>query len=121
MTAKTTKKTETKTEKSADFGAQGYDAFVKASEVAMKTAETLNGEITAYGKKTLEDMTAAAQELASVKTPAELLEKQTTLAKTAFEGFFAEFNKVTEIYTESAKEITAPFTQQFAAYKPFAA
>jgi phasin family protein len=90
------------------FSQENVDALVKSSEIAAKAAEGISTEISAYSKKSFEDGVAAAQDFASAKTLTELLEKQTSFAQTAFEGFVSQATKMNEIYVAAAKDITAP-------------
>lgn len=124
--AKTTAKVEDQVTKgineATDFGQQNVDALTKSSEIAAKAAEGISEEITAYAKKSFEDGVAAAQDLASAKTPVEFFEKQSAFATTAFEGFVAQATKMNEIFTAAAKDISAPInTRVEAASKTFAA
>lgn len=97
------------------FGQLNVDAFTKASELATKAAEGINEEITSYSKKSFEDGVAAAKDLASAKTAAELFEKQSAFAQSAFEGFVAQTTKMNEIFATAAKDITAPIGERFEA------
>lgn len=94
------------------FGQQNMDAIVKSSELAAKAAEGLNEEITAFSKKSFDDSVAAAKDFGSAKTTAELLEKQSSFATAAFEGFVAQATKMSEMYANVAKEITAPLNDR---------
>ena len=95
------------------FGQLNVDAFTKASELATKAVEGINEEITSYSKKSFEDGVAAAKDLASAKTAAELFEKQSAFAQSAFEGFVAQTTKMNEIFATATKDITAPIGERF--------
>ena len=97
------------------LGQLNVDAFTKASELATKAVEGINEEITSYSKKSFEDGVAAAKDLASAKTAAELFEKQSAFAQSAFEGFVAQATKMNEIFATAAKDITAPIGERFEA------
>jgi len=97
------------------FGQLNVDALTKSSELATKAAEGINEEITSYSKKSFEDGVAAVQDLASAKTPTELFEKQSAFAQAAFEGFVAQATKMNELFTVTAKEVTAPIGERFEA------
>ena len=92
------------------FAKDNYDAVVKASETAVKAAEGLNAEVVAYAKKSVEEGVAAAKELAEIKTIPEFVERQTALAKTAFEGFVAEATKLGEMSNAAIQDVYAPLT-----------
>ena len=97
------------------FGQLNVDALTKSSEPATKAAEGINEEITSYTKKSFEDGVAAVQDLASAKTAVELFEKQSAFAQAAFDGFVAQATKMNEIFTATAKEVTAPIGERFEA------
>jgi len=97
------------------FGQLNADALTKASELATKAAEGINEEITSYTKKSFEDGVAAAKDLASAKTAPEFFEKQSAFAQAAFEGFVAQATKMNEMFTTTAKEVTAPIGERFEA------
>lgn len=95
-------------EDAAAFGQETLDAMKQSSEIATKAAEELGAEITAFSKKSFDDTVAAAKDLATAKTPTELLEKQTAFATSAFEGFMAQATKWNEAMVAATKESMAP-------------
>ena len=97
------------------FGQLNADALTKASELATKAAESINEELTSYSKKSFEDGVAAAKDLASAKTAPEFFEKQSAFAQAAFEGFVAQATKMNEIFSATAKEVTAPIGERLEA------
>lgn len=90
------------------FGQETLDAMVKSTEIATKAAEDLNADIAAFSKKSFDESVAAAKDIATAKTPAELLEKQTAFATAAFEGFMAQATKWNEAMAAATKEASAP-------------
>ncbi len=90
------------------FGQETLDAMVKSAEIATKAAEELNADIAAFSKKSFDETVAAAKEMATAKTPAELFEKQAAFATSAFEGFFTQATKWGEAMTAATKEASAP-------------
>ncbi len=92
----------------SEFSQLNIDALVKSSEIATKAAEGIKSEITAFSKKTFDDGVAAAQDLASTRDIAELLEKQSSYVKSFFEGYVAQATKLNEIYAAMTKDIVAP-------------
>ena len=102
-------------EDASAFGQDNVEAMVASSKVIAKAAEEMNAEIMAFSKKSYEDSMAAAKELGSVKSVSDYFEMQTSLAKTAFEGFVAEATKLNEMYAAAAKDAFAPFNARFTA------
>ncbi len=90
------------------LGQHNMDAFVKSSEIAARAAEGIGSEMQAFSKKSFEDGVAAAQDLASAKSLPEMIEKQTTFAQQALEGWMHQATKMNEIFVSAAKDITAP-------------
>lgn len=97
------------------FGQETMDAIKKSSEVASKAAEGLNAELSAYSKKSFEEGVAAVQDMAAAKTVTELFEKQAAFAQFSFDTFVKQATKMNEIYSASAKEISAPLADRFTA------
>ena len=96
------------------FNQQNIEAFAKSSEIAAQAFQGIGSEVAAYAKKSYEERVAAAQDLATAKTVAELIEKQTSFAQNAFEGWVRQATKVNEIFASAAKDIAAPLGHRFA-------
>lgn len=107
-------------EQAVAFGQENMDAVVKSSEVAMKAAEGFNAEVTAFSKKSFEDTVAAAKDLTTAKSATDYFEKQATFAKTSFEGFMAQATKMNELFTSTAKEVSAPLNARVSAAQDMA-
>ena len=99
----------------SSFNQQTLEAFAKSSEIAGKAFEGIGREVAAYAKTSFEERVAAVQDLATSKTLAELFEKQTSFARSAFEGWVQQASKLSEIYTAAVKDIAAPIGQRFSA------
>jgi phasin family protein len=84
------------------------EALIKSATVAGKGAETLNNEIYAYAKQSMEDSLAAGKAFISAKSVHEAIEIQTGFAKTAFESYVAELTKFNKLFTATAKDSFAP-------------
>src|ERR1700761_6096770 len=69
------------------FGKETVEAYTKAANVAAKGAETLNSEIFAYSKQSMEDTIAATKALMATKSVHEAIELQTEFVKTQFDGY----------------------------------
>jgi phasin family protein len=94
---------------------KNLEAVVALVTAATKGAETLGAHAMAYSKKSMEDNVAAAKTLASAKSVQEVVELQTTFAKTAFETYMAEMNKMTEIAAASFKDSLSPINERVTA------
>ena len=97
------------------FNQQNLEALAKSSEIAAKALGSIGSEVAAYTRKSYEDRLAAAQDISSAKTAAELIEKQTSFAQHVFEGWAQQAARMSEIYTSAAKEIASPFGERLSA------
>jgi phasin family protein len=91
----------------SSFNQHNLEAFARSSEISAKALESIGSEFAAYTKKSYEDRVAAAQDISTAKTVAELVEKQTSFAQHAFEGWAQQAVKLSAIYTSAAKDIAA--------------
>jgi phasin family protein len=99
----------------SSFNQHNLEAFARSSEISAKALESIGSEFAAYTKKSYEDRVAAAQDISTAKTVAELVEKQTSFAQHAFEGWAQQAVKLSAIYTSAAKDIAAPLGERFSA------
>ena len=78
---------------------------------------------TAYGdytKKSFEDTKSYVEKLSSVKSIDKVLEVQTEFAKSAYETFVAELQKIAGLYTDLAKQTFKPLEGLTAKFTPAA-
>lgn len=94
---------------------QNLEAVVASVTAATKGAEAISAQTIAFSKQAFEDQVAAAKQLAGAKSVQEAFELQTAWAKSAFEGYIANFGKLTETVTEAAKETVKPLNERVAA------
>ncbi len=94
---------------------KNLEAVVASVTAATKGAETLGARAIAYSKKTVEEQVAAAKTLASAKSVQEVVELQTAFAKSAFESYVAEVNKMAEAVSASMKEAMSPINERVTA------
>ena len=79
---------------------------------------------TAYGdytKKSFEDTKSFVEKLSGVKSIDKVLEVQTEYAKSAYETFVAESQKIAGLYTDLAKQTFKPLEGMVAKFTPAAA
>jgi phasin family protein len=78
---------------------------------------------TAYGdytKKSFEDTKSYVEKLSGVKSIDKVLEVQTEFAKSAYETFVAESQKIAGLYTDLAKQTFKPLETIAAKFTPAA-
>ena len=95
---------------------KNLEAIVASTTAATRGAEALGAHAMAFSKQALEDQVAAAKSLAGAKSVQEAIELQTGWAKSAMEGYLANFGKFNEVVTESVKEAMKPLNERVAAY-----
>lgn len=92
------------------------EALLKSASVAGKGAETLNSEIYAYAKQSLEESLAAGRAFLTAKSVHEAIEIQTGFAKSAFENYVTELTRVNKLITATAKDSFAPLESRAQAW-----
>jgi len=90
------------------FNKETAEAVAKSATVAGKGVETLNNEIYAYSKQSIEDTIAASKAIMGAKSVHEAFEFQTDFAKSAFETYVGELSKFGELMTATTKDTFAP-------------
>jgi hypothetical protein len=98
-------------------GKENVDATLKSFGALSKSGQAIAVELADYSKKAFQDGSAALEKLFGVKSLDKAIEVQTEYAKTAYEGFVAEATKLSELYTDLAKEAYKPFEGIYARAK----
>jgi hypothetical protein len=98
-------------------GKENVDATLKSFGALTKSGQAIAVELADYSKKAFQDGSSALEKLFGVKSLDKAIEVQTEYAKTAYEGFVAEATKLSELYTDLAKETYKPFEGIFARAK----
>ena len=91
------------------YGKETADAVTKSATVAGKGIESINSEIYSYSKQSIEDAVTATKAVLGSKSVHEAFEFQTDFAKSAFETFVAESQKIGALYRDLAKQSYKPF------------
>ncbi|HEV7354227.1 MAG TPA: TIGR01841 family phasin [Brevundimonas sp.] len=99
----------------SSHGKKNLEAMVESATAAQRGAEALSQQAMAYSKKTLEQNLSAAQSLASARSVQELVELQTTFAKSAIETYLSEVTKMTDTLTASMKDSFKPINERVTA------
>ena len=94
---------------------QNLEAVVASVTAATKGAESLGEQAIAYSNKSVEDGVAAARTLSGAKSVQEVVELQTTFARSALEAYFAELNRWGATVTASVKESVQPLNERVTA------
>lgn len=95
---------------------KNFEALVASMTAATKGAEALGSHAVAFSRKAVEDQVAAAKTLAGAKSVQEVIELQTGFAKSAFEAYVSEMNKMAETVAVSLKESASPINERVTAF-----
>ena len=90
------------------YSKETAEAVMQSATVAGKGVETINGEIYAYSKQSLEDSITATKAVMSSKSLHEAFEYQSDYAKSAFESYIGSLTKFGELFTTTTKSSFAP-------------
>lgn len=90
------------------YGKEAMDSVLKSYSTAAKGFQAIASETAEYSKKAYEANVAHLEQLMSVKSFEAVIELNTSFAKSAAEGYFAELNKLGELYSDIAKQTYVP-------------
>ncbi|HWM80937.1 MAG TPA: phasin family protein [Pseudolabrys sp.] len=90
-------------------GKENVDVAVKTFGAVSTKAQEIAVEVADYSKKAFEESTAAFEKLLGVKSFDKAIEVQTDYAKSAYEAFVSQANKLSSLYADLAKETYKPF------------
>jgi hypothetical protein len=94
-----------------DIQNYGKEQFENAVATATGVQNGLHAIASAYGdyaKKSYEDTKSFVEELSGVRTPDKALEAQTKFAKTTYETFVSDSQKIAGLYGDLAKHAMKP-------------
>ncbi len=91
------------------FGKEGMDSAMASLGAWSKSAQAIASELTDFSKKYFEGSAAAMEKLMAAKSLETAMAVQSEYIKSAYESFVAQSTKISELYTEAAKEAYKPF------------
>jgi phasin family protein len=94
---------------------KNLEAVVASVTAATKGAEALGAQAMSYTKSAFENQVSAAKSLASAKSVQEVVELQTSFAKSALEAYMAEVGKMSETVSASLKDAIKPLNERVTA------
>lgn len=94
---------------------KNLEAVIASVTAAAKGAEALGAETIAYSKAAMENQVAAAKSLSGAKSVQEVVELQTSFAKSALEAYIAQVSKASEIVSASMKDSLKPLNERVTA------
>lgn len=104
-----------------DIQSYGKEQFEQAVSCASGLQSGVNAIASAYGdytKKSYEDTKSFIEKLSGVKSLDKVLEVQSEFAKTAYETFVADSQKIAGLYGDLAKQAFKPLEGVVAKFTP---
>lgn len=104
-----------------DFQNYGKEQLENAAASAATVQSGLSAIATAYGdytKKSYEDTKSFVEKLSGVKSLDKALEVQSEFAKTAYETFVADSQKIASLYGDLAKQVFKPLESLTTKFAP---
>lgn len=101
-------------EELADLTKGNLEAVAESAKIAAKGAESLAQEAASYTKKNFETMSATMKRYSAVKSPVELIQLNSELAKSSFDNAVAEASKMSEVFTKLAGDVFQPLSNRYA-------
>ena len=102
----------------SEFNAQSklnLEAVIASVTASTKGVEAISTHAMAYSKKAIEEQVAAAKTLSSAKSIQEVVELQSSFAKSAMETYMSEVTKMSEIFQASLKDSMKPINARVTA------
>ncbi|WKL57187.1 TIGR01841 family phasin [Asticcacaulis sp. ZE23SCel15] len=100
------------------------EAVIESMTAATKGVETVGAQTAAFAKKNWEDAVAAGKSLSSAKSVQEVIELQSSWAKSSIEAYVSEMNTISETLSASFKDTFKPINarmtdavEKFQSYK----
>jgi phasin family protein len=103
------------------YGKQHFDTVVASATTLQNGFQAIASVYGDYTKKSFEDTKSFVEKLSGVKSLDKAIEAQTEYAKSAYEAFVAESQKIAGMYTDLAKETFKPLEGMVAKFTPAAA
>lgn len=95
------------------FGKGFQDAASVSSKEVAKSVEQLTNLYLGLAGKSIDSMTGAAKQIATCKSPTEVISLQQKLAKESFESLQADGKKIAELTQGMVKSSVEPFAAQY--------
>jgi len=109
-----------KVEDMQQYGKEHLDTVVASATTVQTGLQAIASAYGEYTKKSFEDTKSFVEKLSGVKSLDKAMEVQTEFAKSAYETFVAESQKIAGLYTDLAKQTFKPFEGIVAKFSPAA-
>jgi len=109
-----------KVEEIQQYGKEQLETVVASATTLQNGMQAIASAYGDYTKKSFEDTKSMVEKLSGVKSLDKAIEVQTEFAKSAYETFVAESQKIAGLYTDLAKQTFKPFEGMIAKFTPAA-
>ena len=109
-----------KVEEMQQYGKEQFDAAVASASTFSSGFQAIATAYGDYTKKSFEDTKSFVEKLSGVKSVEKAIEVQTEFAKSAYETFVAESQKIGALYSDLAKQAYKPLEGMAAKFAPAA-
>jgi hypothetical protein len=109
-----------KVEDIQQYGKEQLETVVASATTLQSGFQAIASACGDYTKKSFEDTKSYVEKLSGVKSLDKVLEVQTEYAKSAYETFVAESQKIAGLYTDLAKQTFKPLEGIVAKFAPAA-
>ena len=109
-----------KVEDIQQYGKEHLETVVASATTLQNGIQTIATAYGDYTKKSFEDTKSYVEKMSGVKSLDKAIEVQTEFAKSAYETFVAESQKIAGLYTDLAKQTFKPFEGIVAKFSPAA-
>ena len=109
-----------KVEELQQYGKEQFDAAVASANTFSSGFQAIATAYGDYTKKSFEDTKSFVEKLSGVKSMDKAIEVQTEFAKSAYETFVAESQKIGALYSDLAKQAYKPVEGLVAKFAPAA-
>jgi phasin family protein len=103
------------------YGKEHFETVVASATTVQNGLQAIASAYGDYTKKSFEDTKSFVEKLSGVKSLDKALEVQTEFAKSSYETFVAESQKIAGLYTDLAKQSYKPVEGIVAKFTPAAA
>jgi phasin family protein len=110
-----------KVEDIQQYGKEHMETVVASATGVQNGIQAIASAYGDYTKKSFEDTKSFVEKLSGVKSLEKAMEMQTEYAKSAYETFVAESQKIAGLYTDLAKQTFKPLEGMVAKFTPAAA
>ncbi|MBA4747808.1 MAG: phasin family protein [Sphingopyxis sp.] len=99
-------------EEAVEFQKANIEAIVESGKIAAKGMQVLGEEGVAFGRKSIEEVTASLKSYTAVKTPVEFFQLYAENSKKAFDTAVAQTSKTSEMVVKLANDSFAPISNR---------